>query len=347
MNTFMQTTSRIVLLCCAVLFSAAVFGARPDGVGGGGGGGGGNRPPSGEDAQGNNLSFPAFAVDGYTIAEIEETTFGVVYTGEYPGLTAEEIAERQSNGPWYAQKTEGNTWQADYVVGVPVAVTYVDWGDNIEAVNPKIRRPFRLEIQLYKELAEIETMTGYVMAELEYPSSANELQGTNTATYEGSFATVVSDLWQLRVQYCGSEVPTDLYWDAATSMWLSPTASCTDVPISFAVELNVGGKLIFGGSQGGWKPTSAGFYRITFYSPVETSMSLETAVIGNYGDFGVVTPEEPVAAAESEEGDEGVATPVVVPELNLSYVDVQAVAGGGGGGGGKPKAPKSNNGKKK
>jgi hypothetical protein len=130
-------------------------------------------------------------------------------------------------------------------------------------------------------------------------------------------------------------------------MWMSPTTSCADVPISFAVELNVGGKLIFGGSQGGWKPTSAGFYRITFYSPVETSMSLATAEIGNYGDFGVVAPEAAADSDEGDEGDEGAATPVVDQVLNISYVDVQAVAGGGGGGGGKPKAPKSNNGKKK
>ncbi|NGP54791.1 hypothetical protein [Thioalkalivibrio sp. XN8] len=343
MNIMMKTMGRMVLLGCAMLFSAMVWAAPPAGVGGGGG----NRPPGGEETQGNNLSFPAFAVDGYAIAEVETTTFDVVYSGEYPGLTPEEIAEREAGGPWYAQKTEGNTWQAEYFVGLPVEVSYVDWGDNIEAVDPKVRRPFRLEIQLYKRLAEIEegmTMTGYVMAELEYPSSANELQGTNTATYEGNFATVVSDLWKLRVQYCGSEVPGDLYWDTATSMWLSPASSCADVPISFAVELNVGGKLIFGGSQGGWKPASAGFYRITFYSPVETSMSLATAAIGNYGDFGVVPPEEP-AAAESDDGDEGAATPVVDHDLNLSYVDVQAVAGGGGGGG-KPKAPKSNNGKK-
>lgn len=348
MNTMMQKIGSLALLSCAVLFSATVFGARPDGVGGGGGGGGGNKPPPHDETQGNNLSFPAFAVDGYTIAPVTETKFDVMYTGEYPGLTPEEIAEREAGGPWYAQKTEGNTWQADYEVGIPVAVSYVDWGDNIESVNPKIRRPFRLEIQLYKRLAEIEegmTMTGYVMAELEYPSSANELQGTNTATYDGNFATVVSDLWKLRVQYCGSAVPADLYWDAGMSMWLSPTASCADVPISFAVELNVGGKLIFGGSQGGWKPTSAGFYRITFYSPVATSLSLATAQVGNYGDFGVVTPE---AAAESDEGDEGAATPVVDQALNISYVDVHAVAGGGGGGGGgKPKAPKSNSGKKK
>ena len=352
MNMFMQKIARVTLLCCAILFSTAVLSARPDGVGGGGGGGGGNRPPTGEDAQGNNLSFPGLAVDGYTIAPVEATQFGVIYSGDYPGLPAEDIAAREASGPWYAQKTEGNTWQADYEVGVPVEVSYVDWGDNIEAINPKIRRPFRLEIQLYKQLnawedfdPAINGMTGYVMGELEYPSSSNELQGTNTTTYEGNFATVVSDLWRLRVQFCGAEVPDDLYWDATTSMWLSPTGSCSDVPISFAVELNVGGKLIFGGSQGGWKPASAGFYRITFYSPVGTSMSLATAMLGNYDTFSVTPVADPVAAADSDEGDAGAATPVVDGALNISYVDVHAVAGGGGGG--KPVTPKSNNGKKK
>jgi hypothetical protein len=47
---------------------------------------------------------------------------------------------------------------------------------------------------------------------------------------------------------------------------------------------------------------------------------------------------EPVLAAESEEGDEGAATPVVDAGNNITYVDVLAVAsGGGGGGGGKGK----------
>ena len=333
MNILMKKTGSLVLLCCAVLFSAAVFGARPDGVGGGGG----NRPPSGEEAQGNNLSFPALAVDGYAISPIVDTQFTVPYHGEYPGLTAEQIAAL-GEGAWYPQKTEGNTWQADYLTEQQVDVSYVDWGDNIEAVNPKIGRPFRLEIQLYKQLQEwtdfdpaSNGMTGYLMALLEYPSSANEQQGTNTMTYEGNFATVVSNVWKLGIQYCGDGIPGDLYWDG--SAWLSATTTCTDVPVSFAVELNVGGKLIFGGSQGGWKPRNAGLYRITFYSPVGTNLSLADAEVANYADFAVPpTPVVLVSESDSDEGDEGVATPVVDAVNNISYVDVQVVAGGGGGG---------------
>ena len=347
MNTCMKTTARLALMCCAVLVSAAVFGARPDGVGGGGG----NRPPTGEDAQGNNLSFPALATDGYAIGAITTQQFTVPYAGAYPGLTAEEIAALAGHD-WYPQKTEGNTWQADYLTGQAVDVSYVDWGDNVEAINPKIGRPFRLEIQLYKQLnawadfvPETNGMTGFVMAVLEYPSSSNELQGTNQVTYEGNFAMVVSNLWKLRIQYCGDEIPTDLEWIPSSGMWESATP-CTDVPVSFAVELNVGGKLIFGGSQGGWKPRSAGFYRITFYGPDTTNMSLRYAEVGNYADFSTPPAEEPVAAlaeSESDEGDEGVATPVVDATNNISYVDVQVVAGGGGG----SKKPKINNGIRK
>ena len=38
-----------------------------------------------------------------------------------------------------------------------------------------------------------------------------------------------------------------------------------EIPVSFAPELNVGGKYIFGASEGGWKPASLGWFRITFY----------------------------------------------------------------------------------
>jgi hypothetical protein len=344
MNTFMHTTGRLMLLCCAVLFSVVAIGARPDGVGGGGGGG--NRPPTGEEAQGNNLSFPAVLVDGYAFDGAAES-LTVPYAGDYPGLSAEEL-DALVGYDWYPQKTEGNTWSAGFVPAgsEAVYVSYVDWGDNIEAVNPKVRRPFRLEIQLYTRLAEIEeglTLTGYEMAVLEYPSSADELQGTNGVTYEGDFATVVSNLWKLRIQYCGDGIPEDLYWDADAAAWLSDQKPCTNVPVSFAVELNVGGKLIFGGSQGGWKPTQAGFYRITFYGPADSYLELEHAEVGNYADFSAPVV---ISESESDEGDEGAATPEVDGGLNISYVDVEAVGGGGGGGGGKPKAPKSNNGKK-
>jgi hypothetical protein len=116
--------------------------------------------------------------------------------------------------------------------------------------------------------------------------------------------------------------------------------------VTFAIELNVGGKLIFGGSQGGWKPRNAGYYRITFYSPTATNLNLAFAEVKNYADFASApAPEALDISVESEDEEEPVATPKVDAANNLSYVDVLAVAGGGGGGG-KPKLPKSNSGKK-
>jgi hypothetical protein len=336
MNTFKHAISKLALLSCAVLFSAMVWAAPPEGKG--------NRPGGGEETQGNNLSFPAIPVDGYPLSLIapENFSFEVPYAGEYPGLTDEEI-DGLGDIDWYPQKTEGNIWQAEFLPdsSETIDVSYVDWGDNIEAVNPKVRRPFRLEIQLYKRLAELEdemTMTGYEMAVLEYPSSSTELQGTNKEPYESEFATVVSNLWNLRIQYCGDAIPDGLYWDPDAALWVSdiPNVSCYHVPVSFAVELNVGGKLIFGGSQGGWKPTQAGYYRITFYGPENSYLSLKAALVRDFADGFA----DPVAATESDEGDdgdEGAAEPVVDPSSNISFVDVLAVGGGGGGGGGKKK----------
>ena len=238
------------------------------------------------------------------------------YSGTYPGLTDEEIADREANGPWYAQKTQpANQWRADHAIATGAAVTFVDWGDNIESVNPKLRRPFRLEVTLYQALAT--PMQGYVMALLENPSSPDELQGTNGQQYDSQFATVISNSPKLAIQYLGISMPTDeLTWDG--SAW----SQGTDVPVTFAPELNVGGKYIYGASQGGWKPTDQGFYRITFFVPAG-GVSLESAVIGNYATFSMP------AALEADEG--GAATPVVRGDLNLTYVDVEVLGGGGGG----------------
>lgn len=335
----MKTTKRKIALVlsaalAAMLAGGAAFSAPPPGKG---------PPGGGETAQGNNLSFPALAVDGYTISPISGSQWTVQYTGPYTGLTAAEIALLEASGPWYAQKTEGNTWQADYLTNQTVNVTYVDWGDIIESNNPKVGRPFRLEVQLYKLLNPweefqpgVNSMTGYVMAMLANPSSPDEVQGNNKLTYEGNLATVVSNLWKLRIQYCGTAIPAEiagLYWDG--SAWVGGSTTCTDVPITFAVEMNVGGKLIFGASSGGWKPKNAGWYRITFYGPPTTNLSLVGAVVADYDDFDAPPVVEPVLAAEADEG--GAATPVVDDSNNISYVDVLAVAGGGGGGGkGKP-----------
>lgn len=278
----------------------------------------GKPPTPGEETAGNNMSFPVIAVDGFGITDLAEPSFTVAYTGDYPGLTAEQIASLEANGPWYPQKTEGNTWQADYATQDTESVTFINWGDNIESVYPKVRRPFRLEVTLFKTLDT--PMTAYTMAELEYPSSSNELQGTNTKTDESNYATVISQKPVFVVQYLGAAMPeTELTWNG--TKWVAGDVSFEVVPVTFAPELNVGGKYIFGASEGGWKPDKLGFYRLTFYIPTDSGIDLSLATIDNF---------PPSVTAEADEG--GVATPVVDAANNLTYVDVEVIGGGGGGG---------------
>jgi hypothetical protein len=267
------------------------------------------------------------AVDGLAITRIAATVFGVPYAGTYPGLSAEQIAALKASGTWYPQKTTANAWQADYNTSESaVDVTWVDWGDSIESVSPRVGYPARLEVTLYKDLRELATqMTAYTMAVLENPSSSTELQGTNTTTYESGFATITSGKPKLVVQYLGSIAPASLTWDG--SRWVAGPTVPRVVPVVFAPELNVGGRYIYGATQGGWRPDAAGRYRITFYVPSGSGVALtgETRV-GNYSDlFGA-------GGGEPHEG--GVATPVVFPDLDLTFVDVVAGSGGGSGGGG-------------
>ena len=169
---------------------------------------------------------------------------------------------------WYAQKVTGNTWQAEIRNrSDPLSVTFIDWGDVIESVNPKINRPFRLEVTLYVDVS-VDQMEGYWMAMLAYPSSPQEVQGTNEGqhyTY-GNWATIASSSPALRIQYLidDPENGVNISWDPDDYLWTGDAVGAT-TNITFAPELNVGGKYIYGASTGGWKPTVAGLYRITFY----------------------------------------------------------------------------------
>lgn len=310
----MSPTRRAVVSLAAVVLTVVVLATAPAVAKYGpptGGGGGGHT-----DVQGNNLSFPVIAVDQFDIASVASPAFGVEYAGTYPGLTPEEVLWLDENGPWYPQKTEGNTWQSDFLSASSEEVTFVDWGDNIESVNPKLRRPFRLEVTLYKQLET--PMAAFTMAVLEYPSSADELQGTNGTQYSSAYATVISDRPNFVVQYLGTSLPEITAEEWTGTKW----ATYPTVPLTFAPELNVGGKYIFGASEGGWKPATVGYYRLTFYIPGGSGVSLSSATIGDFADL---------AGPTGESGEnEGVATPVVEPSLNLTYVDVHVVGGSGG-----------------
>jgi hypothetical protein len=279
--------------------------------GGSGGGGGG-----GETTAANNLSFPVIAADAFVITPVAKL-LRVAYSGSYAGLSAEQLAIAQGD-IWYAQKVTGNTWQADYdhdTGAAPVAVWGVDWGDNVESVNPTIGTPFRLEIVLYAELAE--KMNGYTMAVLANPSSSSEVQGTNGELYASTYATVVSSKPKIVVQYIQGYNTASLAWDG--TKYTSTTGTPPITSLSFGPELNVAGKYIFGASSGGWKPNQAGYYRITFYLP-GSKISLADAIVGNYADWANGTSPGETGSA---------ATPRIDSVNNLSYVDVLVKGKGG------------------
>ena len=163
------------------------------------------------------------------------------------------------------------------------------------------------------------------MAMLAYPSSPQEVQGTNEGQkYDGNWATIASKSPALRIQYLNDDPVegTNIKWDFDNQIWIGDAVGAP-TNITFAPELNVGGKYIYGASAGGWKPTIAGLYRVTFYMKDNPSSAiiLSGAGIGNYigntdGTWGT--------------GETNASTPLVDGSKNISYVDVTVVAGGGG-----------------
>ncbi len=259
----------------------------------------------------NNLSFPGLLADGYTIPSINSTTFTTIYTGTYDGLSAEQLAVVEDSS-WYAQKVDGNVWQAGFInyseVQGSEKVTFIDWGDNIESVNAKVGRPFRLEVTLYSNCMS-DKLDEYTMALLANPSSKDEIQGTNGVFFRGKWATVASGKAKIVVQK----------YTTAPTVWNGSSWDGAETPESgfgFAVELNVGGKLIFGASQGGWVPDEVGNYRITFYLE-DSEVNFEGAAPGNYGQD--ATDYNPLNR------------PIVDSQDNITYVDMVVAEAGGGG----------------
>ena len=278
----------------------------------------------------NNLSFPGILADNYTITPIAATRFEVIYPDE------SLLTEEQKAYDWYAQKEDGNVWQADFAYTDGVDVSFIDWGDNIESFSPTQGKPFRLEVTLYKNLDV--PMTGYEMALLANPSSPDEVQGTYTkttiieeldengdpvldengvpvtttdivaGTYPGDVATIASDKAILAVQHYGDDV------DASTLTWNGSSWNGADdlEPVVFGVELNVAGKLIYGAAKKGWKPDQTGKYRITYYL-------LEGSEVN-------ISEDTYIGPAPTDQ----VATPVVDASKNITYVDIVVLPRSGG-----------------
>lgn len=325
-----------------------------------------------KDDAGNNLSYPVIAVNDFLIAENDTTSFtepfnpalydsedadveylntnGYVVTQEdIDNWTPLDFALTVGQKVWFAQKVEGNTWQADFVkVEDDIDVDEIDWGDVIEVVNPMVKTPMRIELTFYKNLdpATDDPMYGYEMAMLANPSSKDEIQGTNTNDQVVCYSpTVISDSPKLVIQYFGTDLEEDnpvtvleengIEEDWAATMWVGVEP---EPAVIFGPELNVGGKYIYGAAQGGWKPDQPGWYRITVYIPeyytpkpseenkdpseIPTQIKLTYATIRPIEEE-EETSEEVTISEGDEQGKEPMgATPVIDTVNNLTYVDV-------------------------
>lgn len=328
--------------------------------------GGGHTEPAG-----NNLSFPViWAEDGAAITVpgvfgSPRLTVPYDLNGDGTITTADQI------GGYYqfAQKTLGNAWQAESVAvtGAPVYVTEIDWGDSLESVDMALGRPVRVELTLYKLLAPTftgeatlpTTMDAFVMEMLANPSSPDEVQGAGaevaavdlTATppvgaltdahlVESPEATVYTNDGALVIQkLVGTRdaiADGDLAWDG--TRWIDADAT-DDVGVAaplagivFSSELNVGGKVIFGLSQGGWRPREIGDYRVTFFVDPTANTQVDHATIREAIEEATIT----LLAEDGDTGGTGVvlfdADPISGVDRNLTYIDVRVVPGGGGGG---------------
>ena len=265
----------------------------------------------------------------------------------------------------YLQKDIDNTWQAQTVTGSGVtSVDYVDWSDNLESqtwtASSVVRVetvPFRLDNSLlgfemwWAEGLGIDEMWGAratnpLPPDPEDPDAEEEEPAPVYAYYPG-YATIHDGsawLTMQKLELGGGSInsPPDtsgLAWNAGAHEWFVADPVATPdlfepytplgFPAAYTAELNIGGKLIFGHvwnlkrmamTEG---VTKDGWWRLTF--------STDSGLIDFTANTLLGPPPAPGTASTTEEGETTVYTPVVDPDLDITYIDIYIAAAKGGG----------------
>ncbi len=272
----------------------------------------------------------------------------------------------------YLQKDANNVWQAGFWPATQgerpidaVKVDLVDWGDNLESMDWYTTSQVRTEVVLFED-SGLGDGEAYPWPMLEYEMrhtdgwGINEVHGLATSldvtpsTGPGTRATVYSNCARLTIQKLLTNredtALNDLVW-VPTEGWTEPAGYEGDLvnphvfngsvheggdgPGYYSAEINVKGRIIYGYT---WNVRQLnegdGDYRLTFsFDEVcGPGTALNTYFVQGVTEILVPAEEVIIAAA-----DEGGATAVLRPDLNLTYIDVRILprgAGGGGGGGG-------------
>lgn len=316
--------------------------------GGGGGGGGGE-----ETTLGNNLAVPVIW------GEAADAAPRPVLRGTGPQEQSLSVDTADTHVvvdgvDLFLQKTE-NTWQSENADATALAaeglalaadgrvpVTYVDWGDNLEARDPTGMR-IRVETTLRQDISGLTDtdpvdptspagMTGFAMQKVS-GQGVDEVWGVQ-ATQEGGTWSGTPLQSQEAVVYTGLACLTieridnaaTVTWDTEDRTWSgnSVVNTCigdvTDGPGGYGSEVTVSGGMTNGFV---WpaKGLPQGLYRLTYSTKAGTGVDFtdQTSV------YASAETEEAVAAkpAEGEEGSEPAGNvPVIDPVRDLSYIDV-------------------------
>ena len=285
----------------------------------------GSRPPcrdTGEETPTNNLSYPVIWSDGVSIVESlpsTDWTFAAIntpatecFTGDTGGLPVPEDAVcyydveapvGDSPQVWWLQQREANQWQAyNPMATQPVAITGVDWGDDLESRdNFNTRSVIRTEVVLLKNVvddptSEFNDVPDFLAFQMSgaVPGTANspvEMHGTNyggpenpalgtqtlidpTLVRPGFQATIYSACARFIIQKVVGD-PASLQWNPADGHW--GPISAVNNPVfngaiypdaladDYSAEINVSGTLIYGYNWNLRKVgEGAGLYRLTY-----------------------------------------------------------------------------------
>jgi hypothetical protein len=351
-----------VALLLLTAFAVSALAAPPEGKG----------PPEGHgpgtEGAGSNLSFPVIFTDGAVSLPAPGTALftGTFYVWDVAtaafvdGATLDlELADCENVAPdtgtyqcYFGQRAEGNVWVADALTATtPLAVDYIDWGDNLESKDWTTGSPVRVETGLYQELDDplddaglTGLLTGYNMTHM-FGQGPDEMWATDTMTYDSSRTLVYTAAARLTIQPLSLACQNTAVWDATGHGWMvpdpdtgEPTATfCGSEPVfddsvygvtqegpgGYTPEINISGKIIYGYN---WTVRIAGEYRLTFsIDPAYPGRPLASFDDGT----AILEPVEGEATVTEEEAGGNVAR--IHPDDDLTFIDVTITGRSSGG----------------
>ena len=283
----------------------------------------------GDTAPGNNLSMPVIW------AEPDATLRPVLRGTELASvLEGASVPSNDGTKTLFLQKDAKNTWQAqndelaesllaDTAGKLPVS--FVDWGDNLEVRDPGDgQQMIRVETRLMQTVAG---MTGYSMQKVGEASGTDEMWGV--------VATKPADAWigtqEQRVEafaYTAHacltleriDVADDVVWDPQSGTWTGAgTRKCigegADGPGAYGAEVTISGGMTYGYV---WSKPTPGLYRLTFSLEPESGIDFTDATKPYVTATTTLLPAAELEVAAEPAGN----SPVILPELNISYLDV-------------------------